>query len=535
MTKTLLKKQMMELFSFFWQDKKKNKMRTGDNLVLFVLLYLLLFGMMAFLFYMVADMLCEPLVMAGLGWLYFSLTGLIGIALGVFGSVFNTYASLYCAKDNEFLLAMPISASKILLMRLTGVYAMGLMYELLVMIPVLLKYFITAGPGAAAVAGSVLITFVISIFVLTLSAVLGWGVALISTKTKRKSLITVALSLIFIAAYYYAYGMAAGLLQEIASDPQKAGGWIRGRFSPLYHMGLAAEGNPLSLLYVSVLVSSLFALVYLLLAKSYRKIATANKGEAKVQYKERRASVHSVQRALLGKEFRRFLGSSAYMLNCGLGIVLMVIAAIALLFKADMVTETAFYLFAGEEEPLALIAAAAVCMMASMNDITAPSVSLEGNNLWLLQSFPVSGRQVLMAKLGLHLILTLIPAAVLTVSVELVLKPSPVFAVLIPASVVSFILFMALFGLVVNLKMPNLTWTSEIVPIKQSMGVMIVLFGSWALVVALAGLYVLLRNYLSPPVYLAAASTVLLAGSAALFSWVKNAGARIFENLQAGS
>ena len=84
MTKTLLKKQMMELFSFFWQDKKKNKMRTGDNLVLFVLLYLLLFGMMAFLFYMVADMLCEPLVMAGLGWLYFSLTGLIGIALGVF-------------------------------------------------------------------------------------------------------------------------------------------------------------------------------------------------------------------------------------------------------------------------------------------------------------------------------------------------------------------------------------------------------------------------------------------------------------------
>ena len=40
-------------------------------------------------------------------------------------------------------------------------------------------------------------------------------------------------------------------------------------------------------------------------------------------------------------------------------------------------------------------------------------------------------------------------------------------------------------------------------------------------VVALAGLYVLLRNYLSPPVYLAAAAALLLAGSAALFSWVR--------------
>lgn len=118
MTRALVKKQMMELFSFFWQDKKKNKNRTGISLAASILMYVLLFGMIAVLFYMVANMLCEPLVMAGMGWLYFALTGLIGVALGAFGSVFNTFASLYSAKDNAFLLAMPIPPARILAERL---------------------------------------------------------------------------------------------------------------------------------------------------------------------------------------------------------------------------------------------------------------------------------------------------------------------------------------------------------------------------------------------------------------------------------
>lgn len=188
-------------------------------------------------------------------------------------------------------------------------------------------------------------------------------------------------------------------------------------------------------------------------------------------------------------------------------------------------------MFPGSKDMLLLIAAAAICLLASMNDMTAPSVSLEGKNLWIVQAFPVSGRQVLMAKLKLQLILTLTPAALLTASVELVLKPSPTFAFLIPLAVAVFILFMAAFGLFMNLKMPNLTWTSEIVPIKQSVSVMIVLFGGWAVIVAFGGAYYLLMNILSPAVYLLLSTLLLLAVSAVLLGWIRNKGARIFETL----
>ena len=136
-----------------------------------------------------------------------------------------------------------------------------------------------------------------------------------------------------------------------------------------------------------------------------------------------------------------------------------------------------------------------------------------------------------MAKLKLHLLLTMIPAAVLVAAVEWVVKPSLAFAVLIPVAVALFILVMAAFGLFLGVKTPNFHWTSEIIPIKQSMSVMISLFGGWALIVALAGGYYLLSKLLSPLVYLIAVALLLLAVSALLLHWLRAKGAELFESL----
>ena len=142
MMRALFRKQMMEVFSWLYQDKKSGKIRTSGGIVGYVLLYLLIFGALGVMFGAVAVLLCEPFLAAGMGWLYWCLMGMIAIFLGVFGSVFNTYSSLYQAKDNDLLLSMPIPVSHILLVRLSGVYAMGLMYELTVMIPTVIIWFV---------------------------------------------------------------------------------------------------------------------------------------------------------------------------------------------------------------------------------------------------------------------------------------------------------------------------------------------------------------------------------------------------------
>lgn len=135
MIKALLKKQLLEVFSWLYVDKKSGKSRSKNGIILYVLLYVVLFCFLGGMFFTMALPLCEPLVSAGLGWLYFALMSLMAIAFGVFGSVFSTYSSMYLAKDNDLLLSMPIPPSIILFVRLCGVYLIGLMYELIVMVP----------------------------------------------------------------------------------------------------------------------------------------------------------------------------------------------------------------------------------------------------------------------------------------------------------------------------------------------------------------------------------------------------------------
>lgn len=527
----LFKKQMMEVFSWIYQDKKSGKNRTVKGIIGYTMLYLLIFGFLGVMFYIAAGVLCSPLVSAGMGWLYVAIMGLLAMFFGVLGSVFNTYASLYKSKDNDFLLSMPVPAAKILIIRLSGVYFMGLMYELIVMIPALIAWFQTVELGAVGIICTMLIPLMLSVLMLVFSALLGWLVVLVSNKLKHKNVIVVLLSLTIFAVYYYSCGHIYAIAQSIIANPQAIGNQVRGILYPLYHMGLAAEGSLLSMLIFMAITGGLFAVVFWVLSRNFLKMATANRGEARAQYKEKSTAARSVSGALLLKELRRFLGSSNYMLNCGLGIIFMLVSAGVLIWKHEMVQELLYEFFPGNREMAFLIAAGAVCMLSAMNDITAPSVSLEGNNLWLVQVFPVSGRQVLMAKLKLHLILTMVPAAVLVAAVEWVVKPTLAFAVLIPLVAALFILVMAEFGLFLGVKTPNLHWTSEIVPIKQSMSVMICLFGGWALIVAMAGGYYLLTKLLSPLAYLIAVALLLLAVSALLLHWLRTKGAELFESL----
>lgn len=530
MTRALFRKQMMEVFSWIYKDRKSGKLRTARGIAGYVLLYLLLFGFIGVVFGIAAAALCEPLLSAGMGWLYWCLMGVIAVFFGVFGSVFNTYSSLYQARDNDLLLSMPVPESRILMVRLSGVYAMGLMYELITMIPTLIIWFVTAPFSVTGTVNALLIPLVLSFFILVLSAVLGLAVALIAGRMKHKNILIVFVSLVFMAAYYYLYSKAYSILQLILLNAEAAGSRLRIVLYPLYQMGLAAQGRVSSMLIFTVIVAALSAATYAVLSRSFLKLATSHRGTARTVYKEQTVKAGSVSSALLRKEFRRFTGSASYMLNCGLGIILMPASAVVLIWKAEMVQEFISRGFIQDYVPV--MALASICLLTAMNDMAAPSVSLEGRNLWIAQSFPVSGRQVLAAKLKMHLILTLIPAIPLVIAVEWVMKPTIFYAVMIPAAAVLFVVLMAETGLMLNLKMPDLHWTSEIVPIKQSASVMIALFGGWLLAAALAGVYLLAGIALSAGACFIMLCVLLAAGCIILMRWLMCKGARIFETLK---
>ena len=532
MLKTLLKKQMAEIFRNYFYDPKKNKMRSKGATIAYIALYaLLMVGLLGGIFALMAGGLCGPLVEAGMDWLYYLLIGLIALFLGTFGSVFSTYSSLYLSKDNDLLLSMPIPVRCVMASRLLGVYLLGLMYAAVVIVPGVIVYWLTAPVTAGTIVGGVLMVLLVSVIVMVLSCLLGWVVARISLKLKNKSLITVILSLLFLAAYYFVYYKAQALITLLVENAAVYGMKIRGSAYLLYLFGCVGAGDWLAMLIVTVTQALLLALTMWGIARSFLKIATATGSVKKVRFEHKAVRAQSTQRALLGKELRRFTASPNYMLNCGLGILMLTAAGIALIIKGGALGQTLADVFSGNVGVVPVLMCAAVCLLASMNDMAAPSVSLEGKSLWLAQSLPVVPWQALRAKLDVQLVLTGVPVLFCALCMVITLPGSALEKVLLVVVALLYTLLSALAALALGLKMPNLTWTNETTPIKQSGCVMLSLFANWFYAIALGGLYFLCGNVLSAAAYLAIFAVVTAAGSALLLRWVKKQGARIFAAL----
>ena len=159
MLKTLLKKQMAEIFRTYFYDTRKSKPRSkASTIFLFVMFGVLMIGVLGTMFTLLSVFLCAPLTEAGLAWMYFTVMALLAILFGAFGSVFNTFAGLYLAKDNDLLLSMPIPVRYILTARLLGVYLLGLMYSGVLLLPAVIVYWCMASFSLQSVLGGILLT-----------------------------------------------------------------------------------------------------------------------------------------------------------------------------------------------------------------------------------------------------------------------------------------------------------------------------------------------------------------------------------------
>ena len=532
MLKTLVKKHIMEIFRSYFYDAKKNRKRSTLSTVLFIAFFVLLMvGMLGGIFTFLSLTLCGAMTSAGMDWLYFVLMGLMAVFLGAFGSVFNTYSSLYIAKDNDLLLSMPIPVKVIMASRLVSVYLMGLMYAAVIYIPAMIVYWVTVPVTAASVVCPVIALLMISLFVLELSCALGWLVAKISLKLKNKSLITVVIALVLFGAYYFFCFRASYLLQTMLANLGEVGAKVMSSAYPLYMIGRAAAGSWIDTLIVSAIVLALLALTWLLLSRSFLKIATSTAGAARIRYREKAAKLHSARHALLGKELTRFFSSPNYMLNCGLGLFVMPIAAVLLLIKGADVNLLLVSVFESADVSAVLLAGA-VCVMGAMNDMAAPSVSLEGKNIWVAQSLPVPAWDVLRVKLSMHLLLSGAATLLCSVCAVIVLRLDALNAALVILLPLAYILMMAGVGMLVDLKRPNLAWTNETAPIKQGASVTISLFGGWIYAIVIIAVYMLAAHkVMSSAAYLAAALAVTLIFDVLLCVWLKKRGTAIFAEL----
>ena len=530
MVKVLLGKQFAEMFRSYLYDAKKNKARSKLSTTLyFVFFAVLLVGVIGGMFTFLSITMCSPLSTAGMGWLYFAIMGILAILFGAFGSVFNTFSGLYLAKDNDLLLSMPIPVSVIMTSRLLGVYLMGLMYSSMVALPAVIVYLAVCRFSFETLVCGILFVFLISIIDLELSCVLGWVVAKISQKLKNKSFITVILSLAFFGLYYFFCFKAQTVITDLIMNVSTYGMAVKGKAYPVYLFGMIGEGDWIATLIYYAVFGALFTLMWMVISRSFIKIVTTNTG-SKTKGTKASFEFRSVKSTLFSKELARFTSSANYMLNCGFGTFFILVAFVAILLKGETVATIAFKMF-GSTGAALIILIGGICCVACMNDMVTPSISLEGRNLWILQSLPVQPYMVLAAKLKVQIVLTIVPVALCLFAIAATVPCNAIQFILGSAFAMLNVNLMALFGIFLGLKMPNLTWTSELIPIKQSFSVMIALIGGFLFNAAFVGLYFLVGRKVGEVIYLCLAILVTAVLGFVLNSWLKNKGSRIFAEL----
>lgn len=533
MLAALIKKQMQEVFALLTKGSKQGKTRSTGAAAGLCILFVFVFVSVAFCFAGMAYSICTPLVSAGLGWLYFALMGSLATLFGVIGSVFTTYNALYVAKDNELLLAMPIPPASLLFSRMVGLYLVSLLFEAMVMVPSCAVYWMTVSPTFASVLFSGLTVLILPLLALAISCLLGWLLALIAPHVRYKSIVMAVISVAFLIGYYMVVFRLNDLMQSLIANSEALGERVKTALFLFYQMGMGAEGDALGFLLFVLITGGIFAIVYAVLAGNFVRLATNKRGGPKTVYREKHTEARSQSSALLGKEFSRFGNSTVYLLNSGLGSLFLLIGAVVAVVKSDWLSrELPVQLIRlGMPGTETLVLCALVCLVASMNLITAPSVSLEGSNIWILQSLPVDPWKVLCAKLKLHLIITAVPALICTAVVLVLIGCEILGAIFSVLTVALFVLFCACFGLVMNLVFPNLKWNSEAVAVKQGMSTLITMFGGWGLVLLLGFCWPLFEHILTTEGYLLFCSLILLIGSSLLLWTLKRWGSRRFATL----
>lgn len=532
MFRALLKTRLIALGAYFTKASRRRTKSSNAMKVLFVLLMLYAFGCMALMFGMLYRQLYGPLNEAGLKWFYFAIAGIMTFVLCFITTVFTAQVQLYEAKDNDLLLSMPIPPGYILLSRMIMILLLSYIFEIISFAPAAAIYYYYESFTALSFIYFIIIFLFLPLLSIVLSCIVGWIVAIISSRMRNKSLITMILSLAFLGIYFYGYSKVGTYIQMLIAKGTAIASAIKRVLPPAYYLGMTIERLDIISLLIFIAWSILpMAVVYFILSRNFIKIATTKRGFAKIQYKEKAMKVSSARMALIKKDLKHLVSSPVYMMNGALGIVFEVALAVVLVIKRDLLTEFSAQVpeLGGAVSPIVILA---LCFISAMNMISASSISLEGKNLWIIKSIPVDGGQVLMSKAEMHMLVCIPPTILSEIICILVLRDTPVMILLMLIVPVLINIFCALLGVVINLKLPKFDWINETVVVKQSASVMLAMFGSAAVIIAPMLIYMfLIAGKISIDAFIGIFAVVIGLASLGLYRYIVTRGKRAFERL----
>lgn len=471
--KLLIGIRMKELFAAI---KKSFGGKKGMGVFIAICMVILFFSVEAMLFGAWNTM--APFLDTGFAWLFFALAGLLAFALGIFGTVFTTQAQMYQAKDNELLLAMPLKPGSIVGSRVCVLYLLTMLFVAVVMLPAGLVYTIKVGFSVSFWAVYLVSMVLIGLLTQTVTCLLGWLLHFILAGFRHKAIVATVFMTVVMVLYFVGIGQIENLMMLLVTNGGKIASVIQSFAWPFYALGVACFGDWIQFALLAVVCVGVFAVVTVVLNVTFVRAMLVGGKTKHVAKQKRDSKVRTAMGAVCRKECKRFFSSTTYLVNIGMGLFMIVAFVGAGVIMKDKLM-LAMVLIPGIdiEKFLPILLTGTMGLLASMTPISAPSVSLEGKNIWILRSMPISGADVLRAKLRFHCIASVPLAVVGAVVLGVVYERPVVEIVLMGIGTALLFVLTGVLGLVFNMCFPRLDWPNEAGPCKQSMAVFFSIFG----------------------------------------------------------
>ena len=470
---SLIRACMSSDMSLFKIKRKKNSKLSNILIPLFIALYLM------FMIWGGANSLFEKLTPLNMQFLLISQFVFATSIMTIVEGIYKTGSLVFNCKDDDLLLSLPIKRSTVLFVRVFKFYVFELVFNSLFLLPVMIAY-IRWGTNITWTyyLTSFIMILLLPIIPIVISLLVGAIISSLSSRFKYKNVVQIAISMIFLLGILILSFNSEGIVNYLIKHATDINDLITKIYYPAgAYTKLILNFKVLDLLIFIIINIGVFAISIAILGKFYFKINSRLKksiSNKKVKVDNMVIRSRGVYHSLVKKELNMFFKTPVFIVNAGFALVLFIALSIAMCIKFDkffpLIASSGIFNMTEDTilSNTSILILMLVIATSFMTSITNSVISLEGRNINILKSLPVSGKTILMSKIYSSLVITTPVLFIGNIILFIKFKTSIIEMVLLIILSIIVPLISHFIGLIVNLKFPKLDAVNSTEVVKQS-------------------------------------------------------------------
>lgn len=393
-------------------------------------------------------------------------------------TLFKAGAVLFSMKGYDIIISLPVPKVALVVSRYVKMYISNLLLAGLIMIPGLITYGVMEKPEPLFYIIYVVGMMFAPMLPLTIASVIGAIITAISSRMRRRSIANTILTVIVILLFMLA-GMnlpkdgeqlSFDALTTMASSLKEQ---IGGIYPFAVWFNNAVFGEVTYLAGVILIPAAIFVGFMAVLQKYFLGICTLLSGvSSKNNYKIQELKAHGIVSSMWKREIKHYFSSSIYVANTIIGYILAAVAAVAFyVLGLDKVEE--MFGVSNIKSVIEVVLPFVFALIMSVASITSCSISMEGKNIWILQTLPVKSKDVYLSKILVNLTVAAPFYIVSVIMGCLTISGGLVDYICIAVIPACYIVFLAVLGISINLAFPLFNWEDEVHVVKQSTSTMV--------------------------------------------------------------